>query len=139
MDLKNILTISGHSGLFKHVAQSKTGIIVESLEDKKRTVVYIYSKINSLQDIAVFLQNGEMPLHEIFKQIFEKENGNLIFPNAKPADKELKEYFASIIPNYDRSRVYLSDMKRMISWYNILQKNSLLDFSEAAENEKITQ
>ena len=130
--LKGILAISGHSGLFKMVAESKNNIIVESLDTKKRFPVYATSKISSLEDIAIYTQEGDVPLKDIFKTIYEKEDGGQAL-SAKVSGSELQAYFEEILPDFDKDRVYVSDIKKVILWYNTLQENDMLDFS--AEDE----
>ncbi|MDR2911315.1 MAG: DUF5606 domain-containing protein [Bacteroidales bacterium] len=133
--LKGLLAISGHSGLFRLVAESKNNIIVESLDANKRMPVYSVSKVSSLEDISVYTQTGETPLKEILKVISDKENGNASI-NPKLPENKLREYFEGILPNYDKSRVYVSDIKKILLWYNILQSKNMLDFAEENQNEK---
>lgn len=129
MDLKGILSVSGYSDLFKLVAQSKNGIIVESLVTKKRMQAFASSKISSLEDIAIYTTEDDIPLHDVFKNIFEKENGGKCI-DAKSDVEDMKTYFESALPNYDKERVYVSDMKRVFKWYNMLQELNMLEFSE---------
>lgn len=133
--LKGILAISGHSGLFKMVAESKNNIIVESLDTKKRFPVYSTSKISALEDIAIYTHESDVPLKDIFKTIAEKEDGGQAI-SVKASGNELKAYFEEILPDYDNDRVYVSDIKKVILWYNTLQENDMLDFSEDEEVEK---
>ena len=133
MDLKDIFAISGKPGLFKFVSEGRNSVmIVENLEDKKRTTAFSTSKISSLEDIAVFTDEEDKPLKDVFKAIYEKENGAASIDH-KSSGKVLEEYFLEIIPAYDQNRVYASDIKKVILWYNILQKQKLLDFSENKE------
>jgi len=127
--LKGILSVSGQSGLFKLVAESKNNIIVESLETFKRMPVHSTSKVSALEDIAIYTENGDVPLKDVFKAISEKENGGATI-SAKVSDNELKAYFEKVVPEYDKDRVYISDIKKVLSWYNSLQQKDLLDFSE---------
>ncbi len=130
MDLKDIFTISGKPGLYKFISQGRNSVmIVENLEDKKRITAFTTAKISSLEDIAVFTDAEDMALNDVFKAIYEKENCAASI-NHKSSGKVLEEYFHEIIPAYDRKRVYASDIKKVILWYNILQKQELLDFSE---------
>ena len=131
--LKGLLAISGQSGLFKLVSEAKNCVIVESLLTKKRMPAYASSKISSLSDVAVFTETGETPLKEIFKKIFDHEQGKEI-PEIK-SNKEIKEYFATVIPEYDRDRVYVSDMKKIIKWYNLLLQKDLIKFEETETEE----
>jgi hypothetical protein len=127
--LKDIMSISGQGGLFRFISQARNGIIVESLETGKRMQAFSTMKVNSLKDIAVFTTKEEVLLEDVFKKIAEKESGGpAIDPKSNPA--ELKGYFQEVLPDYDQQRVYLSDIKKMINWYNILQKLDILKFEE---------
>lgn len=126
--LKGIMSISGQPGLFKLVAEAKNSIIVESLVTGKRIPAYSTSKISALEDIAIFTETGEVPLKEVFKNIIEKENGGEV--TKKESGNDLKSYFEEILPEYDKDRVYVSDMKKIIQWYNLLQSKELLNFDE---------
>ena len=129
MELKGILSISGYTGLFKLISQAKNSIIVESFDDKKRMPVYSTNKISPLDEIAVYTYDGEVPLKDILKNIYLKENkGETI--SAKSSSDELKKFMEIILPNYDKERVYASDIKKIINWYNQLYKFQLLDFEE---------
>ncbi len=134
MDLSKILSVSGKSGLFKVVSQLKNAVLVESLTDKKRFPAFAHDKISSMEEIAVFTLGEDKPLKEILKAIYEKQEGKATF-NAKPGDKELKEFFLEVVPDYDQDRVYISDIRKIISWYNILLENGILDFTETTEPE----
>jgi hypothetical protein len=129
MDLEKILSISGHGGLFKMISQARNGIIVEHLETKKRMPAYATSKISALADISVYTDDEDMPLADILKKMYEHEEGGPAM-NPKSGSEELKEYFGTVVPEYDRERVYVSDIKRILKWYNILQKLDMLDFTE---------
>ncbi len=134
MSLQDILSISGYSGLFRHVSQTKNGIIVESLTDKKRMPAYASSKISALEDIALFTYEDDMPLIKVFEKIYNKEHGAAI--SHKSSADELKKYFAEVLPEYDKERVYVSDIKKVIQWYNILNEQGMLEFNEdEKENE----
>lgn len=131
--LKGILAISGHSGLFKMVAESKNNIIVESLDTGKRMPVYSTAKVSALEDIAIYTYEGDVPLKDIFKTIYEKEDGGAAV-SAKASGSELKNYFETVLPEYDKDRVYVSDIKKVFLWYNMLQEKELLDFTETDED-----
>ena len=135
--LKGILAISGHSGLFKMVSNSKNALIVESLVDKKRMPAYATSKISALEDIAIFTDEGDVQLAEVFKNIKEKENGGKAISH-KSSGNELKAYMSEILPNYDEDRVYVSDMKKIFQWYNLLQENGLLEELDKEEEKENT-
>jgi hypothetical protein len=129
MELKDIIAITGQSGLYKAIGESKNGVIVESLIDKKRMPVFMTSRISSLDDIAIYTDEKEVPLKDIFKNIFDKENGGEAI-SQKASNDEIKKYFAQILPNYDEDRVYISDMKKVINWYNTLHRNNLVTFEK---------
>ena len=133
--LKDILSISGHSGLFKLVAQSTKSIIVESLETHQKMPVYYTNKVSALEDIAIFTEEDEVTLQSVFQSIFKKENGAAL---SIPKDNNaLKAYFADVLPNYDRERVYVSNIKKVLAWYNLLVEHKLVDLEEEkAEEEK---
>lgn len=130
--LKDILSISGYGGLFKFISQGRNGIIVESLEDKKRMNASATAKISALEDIAIFTETEDIPLKDVFKAISEKENGGEAIKHKSSAD-ELKNYFEEVLPDYDRDRVYVSDIKKVVQWYNILHKFDMLNFDEEEE------
>ncbi len=135
MDLKEILSISGKPGLYKVISQIKNGVIVESLVDKKRLPAYASDKIGNLEEISVYTTEKEKPLKEIFKAIFEKENGGKAIDH-KSDDKVLKAYFEQVLPEYDKERVYCSDMRKIFAWYNILHGSNMLVFDEEAKTEE---
>ena len=119
MKLKDVLAISGQGGLFKFVAQSRNGIIVESLADGTRTCAPATARVSSLGETAIFTDGEDMPLAEVFQKIYEKCEGKQTIDPKSPAEA-LKKYFAEVLPEYDRSRVHVSDMKKMATWYNLL-------------------
>ncbi len=125
MKLKDILSISGEGGLFKYIAQGKNSIIVEHLETKKRIAAHGTAKVSSLEDIAIFTEDEEVPLGEVFDKIYEKEDGGAAIDH-KSSNKDLATYFEEVLPEYDRDRVYVSDIKKLLNWYNILQNLALL-------------
>lgn len=134
--LKTILSISGKPGLYKMVSQGKNMLIVESLVDKKRIPAYAKDKVISLGDIAIYTDDEEVPLHEVLTAVSKKENGaksSLNPSTAKP--EELRTYMNEVLPTYDRERVYPSDIKKLLSWYNILIDNNITDFTPVAKEE----
>ncbi|OQY05753.1 MAG: hypothetical protein B6I20_00560 [Bacteroidetes bacterium 4572_117] len=134
MDLKGILSISGYGGLFKLIKQTKSGFVVESLIDKKRMQAFATSKISTLDDIAIYTEDGEVHLKEILKKIFEKEDGKETI-NHKSGSEDLKKFFIEILPDYDRERVYVSDIKKVINWYNILVGLDMVDLEDDVEGD----
>jgi hypothetical protein len=132
MDLKDILSISGYGGLFRFVSQGRNGVIVESLIDKKRMNANSALRISGLEDIAVFTDEKEVSLKEVFRLIFRKENGGATI-DSKSSNEKLKQYFEEILPNYDKEKVYISDIKKIFSWYTILLGEKLIDLEEDKE------
>lgn len=137
--LKTILSISGKPGLYKLVSQGKNMLIVETITpDKKRMPAYAADKIISLGDIAMYTTDSEVPLSEVFESMKTKEEGKETQIDYKKAsNEELKAYLSEVLPDFDEDRVYSSDIKKLISWYNILISNGITDFKaeEAEENE----
>lgn len=133
MELREILSIGGKPGLYKMAKQTNNGMIVESLEDQRRFPVFAHDQISSLEEISIFTDTEDMPLRDVLKNIAEKhENGAAINPKKASAD-DLKDYFLEVVPEYDEDRVYVSHIKKIISWYNALQRNDLLDLLEEEE------
>jgi hypothetical protein len=132
--LKGILAMSGQPGLFKVLSEGKNGVIVESLVTGKKQTAFASAKMSTLEDIAIYTIHEDFPLKQVFRKIFDLENGgSALQPNSKP--EELKKYFEKILPDYDKERVYVSDIKKVLTWYNLLQEKGLLDFDEVAVEE----
>jgi hypothetical protein len=125
MSLENILSITGKPGLYQLKSKAKSGFVVESLIDKKTSIVGINQNVSVLKDISIYTYSTEMPLKKVFQKIAEKEsNGPTI--NHKVGKKELEAYFNEVLPDYDEDRVYASDIKKVVQWYNLLESNGLL-------------
>lgn len=135
MQLKDILAISGEPGLFKFLAQGKNAIIVEHLETKKRSSAYGSARVSSLDDIAVFTEKEDMPLSKVFDLIFEKENGGTA-PESKTDAAKLTSWFESVLPEYSKNKVYVSDIRKIAQWYNILHKLGMLIKEEPEKTEE---
>ncbi|MDR0941929.1 MAG: DUF5606 domain-containing protein [Bacteroidales bacterium] len=131
--LNDILAVSGQSGLFKLIAKNSNSIIVESLETAKRMPVYQTTKVSTLGDIAIFTTETEVPLVDVFEKISKIENKAACSIGKGASNDEIKEYFEDVLPTYDKERVYVSDMKKVLSWYTILQAKNMLDFEKKAE------
>lgn len=131
--LTKILTVSGKPGLYKLVSTGKNLNVVESLTDGKRFPVYITEKVIALSDVSIYTEDGDVPLKNVLAKIKEKEKGGKVPLNSKTANKELFTYLAEVLPNYDKDRVYASDIKKLINWYNILIEHKI-DF-ETEEKE----
>ncbi|GMN09451.1 hypothetical protein MTsPCn9_00930 [Croceitalea sp. MTPC9] len=136
MALDKILSIGGRPGLFKLLTQTRSGFVGESLLDGKRVTVGMRSNVSVLSEIAIYTLEEEVPLREVFQKIKEKENGGKTSIGHKEEKIKLEEYFFEILPNYDEDRVYASDIKKIIQWYNILHTNGIKDFSEDSKDEK---
>ncbi len=135
MKLKDFMSISGEHGLYKFIAQGRTAIIVEHLETGKRSTAHESAKVSSLEDISIFTEKEDLPLSKVFDRIFEKENGGAA-PDYKSDQEILKTYFQDIVPDYDRERVYYSDIKKIILWYNTLHQHNLLIKDDPEKEEK---
>lgn len=132
MKLDEILSISGKPGLYKLVAQSRGGVIVEGLHDEKRFPVNQTRNVSSLKDIAIYTYEEEIPLKDVFLKIAEKEDfGKAIDHKSSPG--ELKAYMSEVLPDYDEDRVYNSDLKKLFQWYNLLQEEGLITPDEEEE------
>jgi hypothetical protein len=129
IDLTGIIAISGQPGLFKIVAQSKNGIIVEGLSDKKRVNVYASTKVSTLAEISMYTTGEDKPIEEIMFSVFEKEKGGAAIDN-KADDKAIAAYFEQVLPEYDKDRVYVSNMRKLLTWYNTLQTTGNLKKKE---------
>ena len=134
MKLNQILTISGKPGLFQLQSRTRSGFLALSLIDGKRISVGLRSNVSLLSEIAIYTLDEEKPLEDVFRAIKEKENGAKTPISHKAPNEELEEYFFSVVPNYDEDRVYPSDIKKIIQWYNILIDKGLLEDEENTEN-----
>ena len=119
MKLEKVIAITGKPGLYQIISQSKSGVIVESLADKKRFPVNSFHNISTLNDIAIYTYEEEIPLKAVFYSIFEKEDGKQSI-DPKSAKNELLSYFSEVLPDYDAERVYASNIKKVLAWYNSL-------------------
>ncbi len=132
MNLTGIISISGKPGLYRVIAQSKNSIIVESLDTNKRTPAYSTDRISAIEDISIYTYEEDVPLKEVFKAIFAKENGGNA-PSHKEDVKVLEKYLLSVLPNYDQERVYISDVRKIFQWYNKLNAAGLIVIEEEKE------
>ena len=133
MEFSKIIVVTGKPGIFKVLNQSRVGYIVESLVDGKKMPISPTNKITSIEDIVVFTDADEIKLLDVFKKFKEHTKGEQAIDH-KQDESEVKAYFEAVLPNYDKERVYFSDIKKMILWYNLLQKNNMLDFEEETED-----
>ena len=127
MNLTKILAISGKPGLYRLEVQTRGGFLATSLADDKRITVGIRNNVSLLSEIAIYTIDKEVPLAEIFKSMKALEQGNEAQVSAKADGATLESYFAEVLPTYDRDRVYASDIKKVIQWYNLLLKKGLLE------------
>lgn len=134
MSLDKILSIGGKPGLFKLVTQTRSGFVAESLLDGKKITVGMQSNVSILSEIAIYTLEEELPLREVFQKIQLKEKGGKTSISHKSEKIELEEYFFEVLPNYDEDRVYASDIKKVIRWYNLLHENDMNDFSSDDED-----
>lgn len=127
MELKDILAISGQPGLYKYVAQSMRGVIVESLLDGKRMNASSTSRVSALTEISMFTKGEDIALADVFTNIWNYTGGKEAISHKESADK-IQAEFAQVLPEYDRDRVHVSDMKKCFAWYNILVKAGFTEF-----------
>ena len=134
--LRRILSIAGRPGLFKLASQGKNMLIVEELASGKKTPAYATEKIISLNDIAIYTDEGEVSLASVFDSIKKKENGAAT--SVKPSNdaEQMRAYFGEVLPNFDRSRVHVSDIKKIMVWYNLLVGANKTDFVKEAKAEE---
>jgi len=129
MDLNKILSIAGKPGLYRLVAQAKHGLIIESLIDGKRMNAFMNEKISSLEEISLFSHNEDVALKDVLRNMYNLTNGQKAV-DQKADDAAVKAFFESAIPDYDKERVYVSHMRKVIGWYNLLVEKGLVDFTE---------
>lgn len=136
MRLKGILASSGKPGLYKLVSQGRGSIIIESLADGRRMPASATSSISALEEIAMYTDTGELKISEIMRRIAEKEDKGPAPDHKKASSEETVSYFARIVPDYDRARVYESHIRKLFQWYNILQKADMVSKEADEEDEK---
>ena len=135
MELKDILAISGQPGLYKYVAQSMRGVIVESLLDGKRMNAAATSRVSALTEISMFTEGEDIALADVFTNIWNYTGGKEAISHKESADK-IQAEFAQVLPEYDRERVHVSDMKKCFAWYNILVKAGFSEFKLPSHEEQ---
>ncbi|MFH0893941.1 MAG: DUF5606 domain-containing protein [Bacteroidota bacterium] len=135
MDLSKVMTVSGKGGLYSLVAQNKGGIIVESLVDGHRMQVFASQRVSSLEEISIFTTGEDLPLKDAMKKMFDTLKGEpCIDPNSDAP--KVKEFISGLIPEIDHERVYNSDLKKLLTWYNLLNEHKMLVFDEETTEEK---
>ena len=138
MGLEKVLAIAGKPGLYKLVTQTRGGFVAESLLDKKRISIGIQQNVSVLSEIAIYTLTEEVPLVKVLASIKTKENAQQTSVKAKDSNDKLEEYFFGILPDYDEDRVYVSDIKKVIKWYNLLQEHNMLDLLDSDEKSEET-
>lgn len=136
MSLNKILSIAGKPGLFKLLNQTRSGFVAESLLDGKKVTVSFKNNVSVLSEIAIYTLEEEVPLRDVFDKIKEKENGGKTTVSHKDDKIKLEEYLFEVLPNYDEDRVYASDIKKIIQWYNLLHDHGITEY--ANEEEQVT-
>lgn len=138
--LRTILSIAGKPGLYKLVSSGRNMLIVESVDAaKKRQPVHNTDKVVALGDIAMYTDDEEVPLWQVLENVKAKCNGEICAIDYKKADNdELADFFAEVLPNYDRDRVYMSHVRKLIQWYNLLVANGVVEFAPE-ENEETAE
>lgn len=131
-DLSKILSISGLGGLYSYLSQAKSGAIVENIETKKRSCVALNNKISSLEDISIYTDGGEVKLADVLLRMKE-HLGDEPAPSHKSDPQVLKALFEKVLPDYDRDRFYVSHMKKVVDWYNLIAKCASFDFGKEDE------
>lgn len=130
MELEKVMSISGKPGLYELKAQTRGGFIAESMLDGKKISVNMRHNVSLLSEIAVYTYTEEVPLREIFQRIKEKENGGEAISH-KESKQKLEDYFREILPEYDEDRVYISDIKKILQWYNLLISKGVTEFEKS--------
>jgi len=126
MQLDKIVSIPGKPGLFEIITQTRAGFVAQSLLDGKKISIAFKNNISVLNEIAIYTLEEEVPLKEVFQKIWDKENGSATSVSHKADKDTLEAYFFEVLPNFDEDRVYPSDIKKVLQWYNLLLKKNLL-------------
>ncbi len=135
--LSKILSVTGRPGLYKLISTGKNLNIVESLADGKRIPVYAQEKVVALSDVSIYTTDGDAPLRDVLKKIKEKEDGRQLSLGSKSSGKELLAYLEEVLPDYSRESVYASDVKKLVSWYNLLVEKNI-DLDEVEKTDEVT-
>ncbi len=126
MELKDVVSVTGMPGLHKVIGQNKTGLILESLTDQKKWATNARQRVSVLADISMFTEEGEVRLSEVLLSLKKIEDSGAALPTSKADNDEVRAFMSKVLPNYDREKVYVSDMKKLYTWYNMLKGG--LDF-----------
>jgi len=134
MTLEKIISVGGKPGLYEVLTQTRTGVLAASLIDGKRITVSARENVSLLSEIAIYTLTEEMPLGEVFQKIFDHLSGASALSHKSSKD-ELEAFFFDVLPEYDEDRVYASDIKKVVQWYNLLIGKGVTDFSTLDESE----
>lgn len=135
--IKGIISITGKPGLYKLVSRGKNSLIVESLQTGKRMPTYPHEKVISLADITMYSDNGDVPLPDVFQKIHDITEGKPVDVKAFADENDMRDFFAKVLPDFDRERVHNSDLQKLFSWYNQLIAAGVTEFkdNEIAEDQ----
>ncbi|WP_046744205.1 DUF5606 family protein [Kordia zhangzhouensis] len=136
MSLEKILAISGKPGLYELKTQTRNGFVAESLADGKKISVSLRHNVSLLSEIAIYTNTEEMPLGDVLEKVKEKESGAATSISHKDSKEALVDYFSEVLPDYDQDRVYPSDIKKVIQWYNLLHSKGITEFTSASSSEE---
>lgn len=137
MSLKQILSISGKPGLFKILTGNRTPIVIQDLTTKVKRQLFPKDKVVSLYDISIYTEEGDLPLRTLLTTIFEKQSGKeLDAENVAATPESLKSFMEEVLPNYDKERVYPTDIRKVVLWYNMLVKDGFITFEEQEEEKE---
>ncbi len=136
--IQGILSISGKPGLYRLISRGKNTLIVENLQSGKRMPVYPHDKVISLADISIYTEGEDMPLGEVLDKVKTATDSKTVNVKDFATDNDLREYFATILPEFDRERVYTTDIKKLFSWYNIMISNGVTEFKKEEAPEDTT-
>ncbi len=128
--IKKIVSIAGKPGLYKLLSQGRNMLIVEALQTGKRMPAYAHDKVISLADVAIYTTGDDMPLADVLELVKEKTNAQVVDVKSFADDKALREYFGTILPEFDQDRVYTTDIRKLFQWYNILLDAGVTEFKE---------
>jgi hypothetical protein len=135
MNLEGIINVAGKPGLYKVVSQGNNTVIVKSLMDGKKAPLYSHNQANMLEEIGIYTYDDTKPLSKIFDDIAKKEEGKEALSH-KSSTNQLTAYFREILADYDEERVYISDIKKVIQWYNAMQKNGLIELPKEEKKQE---
>ncbi len=136
--IKGILSITGKPGLYKLLSRGRNSLIVENIATKKRTPTYPHEKVISLADITMYTDHGDEPLPNVFQMVYDHTQGQAVDVKGFANDEAIRDYFGEILTDYDRDRVYTTDIRKLFSWYNQLTAAGFTEFAEKESEETET-